>query len=105
MQHALHRPEDSTASEVDLCDEGTVKEFMQAARNVKEPVNCLDAPQVAGPAPTIIKCVFLTQQLYTLLTISQQIVGRLRGVGLHEEDRVLESKKAVNQYRDRRTKR
>lgn len=69
IQHALHRPEDSTASEVDLCDEGSVKDFLQVVQDGKEPINCLDVPQVAGPAPVIIKYVSTTApRLLTLIS-------------------------------------
>ena len=42
-------------TEVDLCDSGTAEEFVNAVKQNLEPLNCLDAPQVAGPAPDIIR--------------------------------------------------
>ena len=70
----MHRLEDSTASEVDLCDEGSVADFMQVVREGKEPINCLDVSQVAGPAPTIIRYDWHVIKARKILTTSQQVV-------------------------------
>ena len=51
----VHRAPQSTVTEVDLCEEGTIKKFYNAVEQNVEPLNCLDVPQVAGAAPDIIR--------------------------------------------------
>lgn len=53
--HKKHRNPKEKSPVVDLCDEGTVSEFLDAVDAGTEPVNCLDVPQAAGHSPTIIK--------------------------------------------------
>lgn len=55
IEHEVHRAPQSTVTEVDLCEEGTIKEFYNAVEQNVEPLNCLDVPQVAGAAPDIIR--------------------------------------------------
>ena len=55
MEHEIHRTPENTVAGVDLCDEGTVHELMDAIDAGTEPINCLEVPQVAGPAPDIIR--------------------------------------------------
>ena len=55
MEHEIHRTPGNTVAEVDLCNEGSVHEFVEAVEAGTEPINCLDVPKVAGHAPEIIE--------------------------------------------------
>lgn len=55
IEHEIHRAPGNTVAEVDLCEEGTVYEFMDAVDSGAEPINCLDVPKVTGHAPEIIE--------------------------------------------------
>ena len=61
IEHEVYRAPGSTATEVNLCDDGTLKEFKDAVDKNTEPINCLDVPQVAGPAPDIIRWALLSE--------------------------------------------
>ncbi|KAI0086701.1 hypothetical protein BDY19DRAFT_995711 [Irpex rosettiformis] len=54
IEHQKHRDPEEKSYWIDLCQRGTVDEFMKVVEAQTEPVNCLDASQAAGYAPELI---------------------------------------------------
>ncbi|KAI0083681.1 hypothetical protein BDY19DRAFT_998365 [Irpex rosettiformis] len=54
IEHQRHQNPTEKSYWIDLCQKGTMKEFLNAVEAQDEPINCLDAPQAAGYAPEIV---------------------------------------------------
>ncbi|KAI0091803.1 hypothetical protein BDY19DRAFT_904403 [Irpex rosettiformis] len=57
IEHQKHRNPKEKSYWIDLCQKGTMEEFLAVVKAQDEPVNCLDAPQAAGYAPDIINLI------------------------------------------------
>ncbi|KAI0085722.1 hypothetical protein BDY19DRAFT_908924 [Irpex rosettiformis] len=53
-EHQKHRNPEETSYWIDLCQKGSIEEFLAKVEAHDESVNCLDAPQAAGYAPDMI---------------------------------------------------
>ena len=57
VQHEQHSDPKNKSYTVDLCDSGTIYEFLDVVEAGDDPVNCLDINQTAGNSPLIVKYV------------------------------------------------
>lgn len=53
--HQKHRDPDDKEYSVSLTESGDMAKFLTAVKEGKDPLNCLDAPQPSGFAPSVIK--------------------------------------------------
>ena len=54
IQQKVHRNPKEKSATVDLCNSGSILDFVSIVEKAEDPVNCLDVPQIGGFAPEYI---------------------------------------------------